>query len=156
MAKVDIKNFLLKHTVLFVIVFLVFILLFFILRLRKENLLTTKDFIPEVPKIKISELEVAKEHEEIVKKALTEYRPFEDSNYRKKILERNLYDYRDIVKKEALEREIEDKMKLANSLFDQGKYDEVVKITEEILKKMSTYEPAKILLKKAKEKLNLQ
>lgn len=151
--KINLKRIFLKHTEFAPLIILVFSLIFFLARLRKEKLLSAEDYIPEVPKVKISEMEFSKGHQELVKKALNEFKSFEESDYKRKMLERNLYDYRDVIKREAIERDIVDKLKVANSLFDQGLFEEVVKITEDILKKDPNREPAKMLLKKAKEAL---
>ena len=109
---------------------------------------TPDSYVPEVTKSKPDNINPAA-GAQAVTKTLEGLKPFDDSDYKQKLLSRNLFDFRDVMTRYDFEKKINEKLKNAQSYFDQKNYDDTIRVCDEILAQDSTREPAIQLKDKA-------
>ena len=152
MAKFDSKQIIKgiqKNTEYGVIALLAMIGIIMILILSRQPNITK----PPIKTIDITKIPFPKEAEAEIKKAVEGLKPLDQSNYQKDLLQRNLFSFRDVLSKQALEKEISDKLKRAQTLFDQGSYQQASDLCDEILRSDPNREPARVLKENAQKKL---
>lgn len=132
-----------------VIGFLGIVVIIMLILLSQSGKKEAKDFIPGVTKTKPDNIKFPISGANAVNKVLQGMKPFDDSDYKNKLLSRNLFDFRDVMTRYDFEKKINDKFKNAQSYFDQKNYDEVIRLCDEILAQDSTREPAIQLRDKA-------
>ncbi|MDI6782732.1 MAG: hypothetical protein QME64_01400 [bacterium] len=106
-------------------------------------------YVPEVAKSKPENIRFPEAGAKAVSKTLEGLKPFDNSDYKEKLLSRNLFDFRDVMTRYDFEKKINDKLKAAQSYFDQKYYDETIRLCDEILAQDSAREPAIQLKDKA-------
>lgn len=133
----------------FMIIFLVIVALTMFLFLAWGAKKTAENYIPSVAKIRPEDIKFPTEGAQAVGKMLEGLKPFDDSDYKDRLLSRNLYDFRDVMNRYDLERKLNDKLKTAQVLFEQKNYDETIRLCQEILAQDSSRVPAIQLKEKA-------
>lgn len=134
-----------------VIAFLGIVVIIMIILLAQTGKKTAESYVPQITKTKPENIKFPAAGAQAVNKVLTGMKPFDDSDYKSKLLSRNLFDFRDVMTRYDFEKKISDKLKSAQSYFDQKNYDEVIRVCDEILAQDSTREPAIQLKDKAKK-----
>ncbi|MFB3897749.1 MAG: hypothetical protein ACE14V_15775 [bacterium] len=129
-------------------VFGIVVIIMLVLLSRSGNK-KAEDYIPPVTKTKPENIKFPVAGANAVNKVLQGMKSFDDSDYKSKLLSRNLFDFRDVMTRYDFEKKINDKLKNAQSYFEQKNYDEVVRLCDEILAQDSTREPAIQLKNKA-------
>ena len=132
-----------------IIGFLCIVVIIMLILLNQSGKKEVKDYIPNMTKTKLENIKFPVNGANAVNKVLQGMKPFDDSDYKSKLLSRNLFDFRDVMTRYDFEKKINDKLKNAQSYFDQNNYDEVIRLCDEILAQDSTREPAIQLKNKA-------
>ena len=110
---------------------------------------TAESYIPPVTKAPPDKIRFPIAGAQAVNRVPQGMKPFDDSDYKKKLLSRNLFDFRDVMTRYDFEKKINDKLRNAQSYFDQKNYDEAIRLCDEILAQDSTRDPAIQLKDKA-------
>jgi hypothetical protein len=132
-----------------VIGFLGIVVIVMLIFLSRSGKKTQEDYVPHVEKSQMQNIKFPRGGANVVNNVLQGMKPFDDSDYKNKLLSRNLFDFRDVMTRYDFEKKINDKLKNAQSYFDQKNYDEVIRLCDEILAQDSTREPAIQLKDKA-------
>jgi hypothetical protein len=152
MAKFDpqqiMKNFQ-KNSEYGVIALLVVVAVLMIIILNHRPVYTK----PEPKPIDIKTILMPKEAKAEIKRAVDELVPLDKSSFQKDLLGRNLFSFRDVLSKQAQAQEIENKLKQAQTLFDQGSYQQAVDLCDTILTSEPEMERARTLKDKAQKAL---
>lgn len=125
------------------------VVIIMVLLLSRSGSKKMEDYIPPVTKTKPENIRFPIAGANAVNRVLYGMKPFDDSDYKSKLLSRNLFDFRDVMTRYDFEKKINEKLKNAQSYFDQKSYDEVIRLCDEILAQDSTREPAIQLKNKA-------
>ncbi|MCX7919809.1 MAG: hypothetical protein N3A72_09445 [bacterium] len=133
------------------IAFLAIIFILMLVILAQSGQKTAEDYMPKVELQKQQTINFPKESAEAVAKTIAGMKSFDESDYKTKLLSRNLFDFRDVMTRYDFEKKIADKLKAAQAFFDQQNYDETIRLCEEILAQDSARQPA-IKLKNKAEK----
>lgn len=133
------------------IAFLALVALTMFIFLARGAKKTPEDYVPIVTKIRPEDIKFPNAAAQNVAKTIADIKPFDESAYKNQMLSRNLYDFRDVMTRYDFERKIYDKLKTAQTYFDQKNFDEVIRICQEILAQDSTREPALRLKEKAEK-----
>jgi hypothetical protein len=132
-----------------IIGFLGAIVIIMLILLTQSGKKTAESYIPEVKKEPTNKIKFPIAGAQAVNRVLQGMKPFDDSDYKNKLLSRNLFDFRDVMTRYDFEKKINDKLKNAQSYFDQNNYDETIRLCDEILAQDSTRQPAIMLKDKA-------
>ena len=126
----------------------IIIIVMFVL-LAQEGRKTSDSYITLVTKTKPENIKFPTNGNQAVIKILNGFKPFDDSDYKKTLLSRNLFDFRDVMTRYDFDKKMNDKLKTAQVYFDQKNYDETIRLCDEILAQDSAREPAIQLKNKA-------
>lgn len=132
-----------------VIGLLVLVAILMIVLLNRRPNYTT----PEPKPIDIRTIPFPKEAEAEIKRGVDGLVPLDKSNFQKDLLQRNLFSFREVLSKQALQQEINDKLKRAQTLFEQGSFQPAIDLCNEILTSEPEMEQARTLKDKAQKAL---
>ena len=132
-----------------VIGLLAVVALFMIILLNHRPVYTT----PEPKPIDIRTIPFPKEAEAEIKRGVEGLVPLDKSPFQKELLQRNLFSFRDVLSKQALQQEINNKLKRAETLYEQGSFQQAVDLCNEILASEPELEQARTLKDKASKSL---
>ncbi len=108
---------------------------------------------PAPKPIDIQTILMPKEAKAEIKRAVDELVPLDKSPFQKDLLGRNLFSFRDVLSKQAQAQEINNKLKQAQTLFDQQSYQQAIDLCNEILTSEPEMEKARTLKDKAQKAL---